>query len=448
MYPLKPCIGILMISADHSLFSIEEGNLLRSSDPPQLQEEQFRRLLQHLQHAKNSRYYSRIFKDKNIILEDLRSVKDLRSLPFTDRVDLGRYNDEFIADNISIRDISHTSGTTGEPVVVPYTAHDLKRLAFNEAIAFYGAGLRAEDRILLTVTLDRCFIAGLAYYTGAIFLGASAIRSGPGQPAQQWNCITKFKPTVLLGVPSFLLALARWGTANGYDCRKTSITSIVTIGEPIRNGDLELTSLGKLLHEKWGVPIYSSYGATEIETAFGDCCHCRGGHVHPELMIVEIIDNEGNILPDNSAGEVVVTPLGVEGLPLVRFKTGDIARLHTKPCPCGWKTSRLGPIEGRLSQRLKYKGTTLYPEMIFEALQQLPTIDDSYIEIRQSFDLADEITVVIGTNDTSINVVTIRNLLLSNLRVTPEVILKKSAEVSEKTGKGKLRKPQRFFDHR
>jgi len=165
-------------------------------------------------------------------------------------------------------------------------------------------------------------------------------------------------------------------------------------------------------------------------------------------MLVEIIDEAGEVVEDGISGEIVVTPLGVEGLPLVRFQTGDISRIHSQPCGCGWNTKRLGPIEGRLSQRLKYKGTTLYPDMILQALQCIPGIEDSYVEVKQRFDLADDITVVIGGTKENLDRNRISTILSSHLRVTPKIRIVSVSEVIEKTGKGKLRKPQRFFDLR
>lgn len=433
---------------NHPPYSIKKGLLLRQSDTDLIYETQLQLLQNHLHHAQKAPYYAKIFSSINLSPEDICHLEDFKQIPLTSRKDLENNNSLFSPPGVSILDISHTSGTTGNPIIVPYSDHDLKRLAYNEAMAFYSAGIREHDRILLTVTLDRCFIAGLAYYNGAIMLGSAVIRSGPGQPAQQWQLIEKLKPTVLLGVPSFLLSLARWGEEHGFDSTKAGIKSIITIGEPVRCSDLTHTTLGYLLQKRWKAPVYSSYGATEVETAFGDCtCEC-GGHVHPELMILEIIDESGDTQQDGLPGEVVVTPLGVEGFPLIRFQTGDIARKYTSTCRCGWKTARLGPIEGRISQRLKYKGTTLYPEMIFQVLLEIPGLENSYIEVRQTYDLSDEITVIIGSDQELFDLKRIQDILQARLRVKPKVEKRTVEEVLRKTGKGKLRKPIRFFDLR
>lgn len=437
-----------MISADNSPYHIDQGIQLRSLDPQRLNDEKIRLLQKHLHHAAKTPYYNRIFNDSAFAPTLVSELTDLQSLPLTDRSALQEFGNDFIAPGISICDISHTSGTTGEPVIVPYTANDLHRLAYNEALAFHSAGVKSGDTVLLTVTLDRCFIAGLAYYHGAILLGAAVIRSGPGAMAQQWKLLQKLRPTVILGVPSFLLSLARWGIGAGHKPSSSSIEKIITIGETVRQSDMQPTTLGRLLTEIWQAPVFSSYGTTEVETAFGECTKACGGHVHPDLMIVEIVDEKGNVVADGIAGEVVVTPLGVEGFPLIRFRTGDIARKHSSPCACGWNTERLGPIEGRLCQRLKCKGTTLYPEMILQILQEMEGTEDSYIEVRQPFDLADEIRVVIGTDDSFFSADNVRALLQARLRVTPEVTIHPLAEVLARTGKGKIRKPRRFFDLR
>lgn len=437
-----------MNPSSSTVFSLQQALCLRVADEKFIESHQVKLLREHLRHTACVPYYENVFRQTRFSPEDILSIKDLAGLPLTSRDDIDQDQSLFgVGNTVTSADIALTSGTTGEAVVVPYTTRDLDRLAFNETIGFYGAGIRKGDKVLLTVTLDRCFIAGLAYYSGLVSLGATAIRSGPGQPARQWHLIQKLHPKAIVGVPSFLMRLAAWGTDNGLNTRKCGIDSLVTIGEPIRNPDYSLTSLGQQLEEVWGAKICSSYGATEFETAFCECSASCGGHVHPELMIVEIIDDDGELLSDGQAGEVVVTPLGVEGFPLVRFRTGDIARLDGRSCGCGWQTKRLGPIEGRLAQRLKYKGTTLYPEMIFHALQEC-AVQTVYVEVRAAADLSDEITVVVGSDNQQISKRTVEEILQAHLRVRPEVVVKKQAEVLAVMGRDGGRKLKKFFDFR
>ncbi|MCJ7580408.1 MAG: AMP-binding protein, partial [Candidatus Aminicenantes bacterium] len=297
-----------MDPSNSTTFSLQHALGLRAAEATLVESYQLKLLREHLRHAARTPFYKNIFREIGFSPDGISSIRDLAGLPLTNREDIDQGQSMFDpGETMTSVDIALTSGTTGEAVVVPYTMRDLDRLAFNETIGFYGAGIRQGDRVLLVVTLDRCFIAGLAYYSGLVRLGATAIRSGPGQPARQWNLIQKLHPKAIVGVPSFLLRLAAWGEENGIKTRKCGIESLVTVGEPIRSPDYSLTPLGKQLEDAWGAKIYSSYGATEFETAFCECSASCGGHVHPELMIVEIVDDDGELLPDGLPGEVVVT---------------------------------------------------------------------------------------------------------------------------------------------
>ena len=432
-------------------YTLESAITLRLTDPAAIEKLQLQLLQHHVRQALCTRFYQELYGRLGIDPLSITDFARFAELPFTTRGDIDRDPEAFgVLKPGSIRDIALTSGTTGEPVVVPYTEGDLLRLAFNECVAYHSVGVRPGDRVLLTATLDRCFIAGLAYYQGVTMLGAEAIRSGPGQPARQWQIIEKLKPRVMVGVPSFLIEVGRWGQRNGVDVAASPIDTIITIGEPARKPDLNPNSLGGLLQEIWGARVYSSYGATEFETAFGECPAAAGGHVHPELMIAEIVDDEGRVLPDGIPGEVVVTPLGVEGFPLVRFRTGDIARMYSGQCACGWQTKRLGPLEGRLAQRLKFKGTTLYPETIFHCLQEMADVHGAYVEIRTAADDADgadDVTVVVGC-DVALSEENVVSILQARLRVRPKVVIRSSAEVTAVMTAEGGRKPKKFFDYR
>lgn len=431
-------------------YGVTEALELRSLSLESIEKKQLNLLQKHLLHATQIPFYSKLLKRSEREPDSEMSLSEiLQSLPFTSRVDLDLHHEQFGLTHFKpIHDVALTSGTTGNSVVVPYTESDLARLAFNEAISFYSAGVRENSKVLLTVTLDRCFIAGLAYYSGVTFLGATAIRSGPGQPARQWEVINRLQPDVIVGVPTFLLELGRWGQQNNIDVSASSVKTIITIGEPARRPDCTPTPVGVEIENMWQAGIYSSYGATEFETAFGECCAGQGGHVHPELMIAEIIDDNGNVVSDGERGEVVVTPLGVEGFPLVRFRTGDIARMYSSPCSCGWNTKRLGPIEGRLAQRLKYRGTTIYPESIFHVLQDLDSVTGSYVEVRNTADGVDDVVVVVGSDDSGLDKKDIESLLQARLRVIPAVQIKNCQEVLETMTVDGGRKPKKFFDYR
>jgi len=430
-------------------YSLEDGLRLRQSPRPEINSFQLEVLKRHLLHAQRVPFYQQMFESTAFDPNSLNRLSELASLPLTNRHQIDSNPELFgLGKSLSYSDIAMTSGTMGNPVIVPYTDNDLKRLGYNEMIGFYSAGIQKGDKVLLTVTMDRCFIAGLAYYLGLNQLGAAAIRSGPGQPARQWKIIDGLQPAAIVGVPSFLLRLAQWGSKEGYRVSNSPIRKLITIGEPIRKRDNSLTLLGERLEEAWGAKIYSSYGATELETAFVECDQSCGGHIHPELMIVEIVDDEGRLLQPGQSGEIVVTPLSVEGFPLVRFRTGDVARLHTSPCECGWNTPRLGSIEGRLAQRLKVKGTTLYPEAIFQTLQEIAGTAESYIEIRSTFDLSDEITVYVGFSDNQPDEQKIIDRLQASLRIRPTVIAQAREEIISVINQEGGRKHKLIFDFR
>ncbi|WP_240910019.1 phenylacetate--CoA ligase family protein [Desulfopila sp. IMCC35008] len=430
------------------MYDLQKAKALRMADRSEREKVQLELLRQHLRRAMGIPYYLKNLTVAGVEIDRLQSLEDLAGLPLTSRQDIDSNPEQFgLRDEEACRDIALTSGTTGDAVIVPYTENDLKRLAFNEAMAYMGAGVQKEDRVLLTVTLDRCFIAGLAYYSGAVKLGAAAIRSGPGQPERQWQYINDLKPRVIVGVPTFLYELGCWGQNNNIDVGACSIQTIVTIGEPARQPDHRPTPMGAQLSELWQANLSSSYGATEFETAFCECTEGVGGHVHPELMLVEIIDEKGNVLKEGQPGEVVVTPLGVEGFPLIRFRTGDVARLHTSPCRCGWTTDRLGGIEGRLAQRLKYRGTTLYPEAIFNVIQCNSNVVCGYVEVRKAADGSDDITVVAAA-DSKVSGEALADSLQARLRVRPVVVVRTVAEVKKVMSDDGGRKPKKFFDLR
>lgn len=433
----------------HSVYNFESGLSLRKKSAEEIEAAQLAFLKEHLLYAEKVPYYKNIFEQTGINGCNLRSFEEFARLPLTSREDIDANVELFsISQEEEYRDYALTSGTTGEPVIVPYTASDLHRLAYNEAMAFYGTGVRKKDKVLLTVTLDRCFVAGLAYYSGVVFLGATAIRSGPGQAARQWSLIEQLKPEVLVGVPTFLKSVGIWAREKGYSPEKSTVKRIVTIGEPVRKGDHALSVLGQDLQNLWHADLFSSYGATEFETAFCECRSLQGGHVHPELMVVEVVDDQGQPVPDGQAGEVVVTPLGVEGFPLIRLRTGDIARLHGGPCSCGWNSKRLGPVEGRLAQRLKYRGTTFYPETVFHALQHILDVDCAYVEVYSTDVDTDDVTVVVGCSEHQRDVEEIEKQLQAHLRVKPRVVLKPSQEVHDAMHKDGGRKAKKFFDYR
>jgi phenylacetate-CoA ligase len=407
-------------------------------------------LRRHLRLLKaKSPFYRRMFRRLGLAPEELQGVGDLSRLPFTDKSDLESCQAEFLAtDQGGIVDLCLSSGTTGKPIAMLQTAADLDRLAYNEELSFREAGFTRDDRVLVAAALDRCFMAGLAYFLGLTRIGATVIRGGSSSAGLLAELIGSCRPSALVGVPSLLLAVGERLKAQGIDPAGLGITRMVCIGEPIRGQDFSLSPLGARLADDWRAPIYGSYASTEMATSFTDCGEGLGGHLHPDLLAVEIVDEKGSPVAPGAFGEVVATPFGVTGMPLLRFRTGDIASLHTEPCPCGRNSPRLGPVVGRKAQMLKYRGTTVYPPAISAVLQEMPGICGHYIEAHGEFALSDRIRVVVGSFDASLSAQTIGERIAAKLRVKPEVCIVSPEEIVRMTIRADRRKPVTFFDHR
>ncbi|MCK4401157.1 AMP-binding protein [bacterium] len=423
---------------DIAFSSLEE---IRKIQEGQLQE--------HIAYCiKHSPFYSRLLKNVRAECSNI-TIGQLSKLPFTEKSDIEQNNKDFCAvTSDRIVDIVLSSGTTGRPIRMMYTDYDLKRLAYNEERAFTGCGLTSNDTVLLTCTMDRCFIAGLAYFLGIRNVGAAAIRNGHNSLESHLQIIKQMNPTVLIGVPSFLRKLGLYLKENGINPKKTAVSKLVCIGEPLRGENLELLKVGDELQSIWQAQAFSTYASSETVTTFCECTAQQGGHLLPDLAIIEIIDENGTVLSPGNIGEIVVTPMAVEGMPLIRFKTGDVSFLINEQCSCGRFSSRLGPILGRKKQMMKIKGTSLYPQAIYTALEEIDGIDDYYVTVSREIELSDIIEITISVNDASLTADMIQDKLRARLRVKPEVIIADSETIKQKVYTSKSRKPIRFIDKR
>ena len=420
--------------------------------PQEIKEFQESLLREQLQYLKsNSRYYSRLFESNGIDVESIKHIEDLAKLPFTEKRDLQLCNNDFLCvPKEEIIDYITTSGTLGDPVTFGCTDGDLSRLAYNEAKSFACAGLGKGSVLQLMTTMDKRFMAGLAYFLGIRELGAGIIRVGNGIPELQWDTIKRLSPDSIMCVPSFILRLIEYAEEHGIDYRKSSVKKIIGIGEGLRNQNLELNLLGSRIHQKWPeVELYATYSSTEMGATFSECQYGAGGHVHPELIIVEIIGENNTPLPDGETGEVVITTLGVEGMPLLRFRTGDIAAKITERCRCGRYSYRLKPLLGRKNNMIKLKGTTLYPPAINDVLDNTPFVENYVVIVRDSSAGTDEVVVRIGTESNNPNLIKeLKDRFRSRLRVAPIVELFTPDEIQRINFPAKSRKPIKFIDER
>ena len=412
------------------------------------QETQLSSLLQYV--SERSKFYAELFEKEKIDISKIKTLGDLQRIPVTTKDDIQNRNDDFICVPPSkIIDYITTSGTLGDPVLFPMTDKDLDRLAYNECISLECADSTSDDVFQLMTTLDKRFMAGLAYFLGIRKLGAGVVRVGGGIPELQWDTINRINPTAFVTVPSFLLKLIEYAEANGIDYKKSSINKAICIGESLRNEDFSLTTLGQRIKDKWDIKLYSTYASTEMSAAFTECAAENGGHHHPELVIVEFLDENNKPVAEGEAGEVTITTLGVEGMPLLRFKTGDLCSHYTAPCSCGRTTIRLGPIVGRRKQMIKYKGTTLYPPVLYDILNNIEGVTNYVVEVFTNEIGTDEILIRIGCETIPENFEKdIKDHFRAKLRVAPQVKFE-AVDVINKIQFPELsRKPVVFFDRR
>jgi len=428
--------------------SIPKIELKSLAEIKKFQEGKLRNTLSYLKN--NSKFYQKLFKANNIVVDNIITLEDLTKIPVTTKNDLQKHTDDFLCvDRKKIIDYVTTSGTMGEPVTFAMTNNDLDRLAYNEYISFSCADTTKDDIYQLLVTIDKRFMAGMAYFLGLRKLGAGIIRTGPGLQKLQFESISKFNPTGFVTIPSFIPRLISFANENGIDYKNSSIKKAVCIGEPIRNPDFSLNTLGKKITDNWDIKLYSTYASTEMGTAFTECAAGQGGHHHPEMIIVEFLDENNNTVKEGEPGEVTITTLGVEAMPLLRFKTGDICHHHTEPCSCGRNTMRLGPVIGRKQQMIKLKGTTLYPPSIYDVLNDINCVENYIVEVSTNELGTDKLLIKVGCNNVLSNTEKkIKDNFRAKLRVAPDILFFKPKEISDMQLQEGSRKPIIFNDYR
>ena len=413
------------------------------------QDEKLVKTLEYL--ATCSPFYKRLFEKNRIDAGKIRKMEDLAAVPFTDKSDLQQFNNDFICvPKEKIIDYITTSGTLGEPVTFAMTDADLDRLAYNEKISFQCAGAQPGDIFQLMTTIDKRFMAGLAYFLGIRQIGAGIVRVGNGIPELQWDTIERIRPNTIIVVPSFIPKIIQYAENHGIDYKNTSVKKAVCIGENLRRHDFSLNLLGQRIKELWDIELYSTYASTEMATSFTECQAGIGGHHHPELLICELVNEEGMTVREGETGELVITTLGVEGMPLLRFKTGDMANFHYEPCLCGRTTMRISPIVGRKNHMVKYKGTSLYPPAIFDVLDQTSYIENYIMTVSDNDYGNDRIVIKAGLNTWPPFDVTkdLKDRFRARIRVAPEIEICPVDEIRKINFPDDNRKPIKFIDNR
>ncbi|MBK6989166.1 MAG: AMP-binding protein [Bacteroidetes bacterium] len=418
------------------------------SDIKLIQEHKLKKMLSYLQHF--SPFYKKFFEANCVRIDELNSIADLVKIPTISKNDMQQANWDFLCvPKQKVVDYCCTSGTLGNPVTIALTENDLERLALNEYGSFVCAEGKSDDVYQLQLTLDRQFMAGIAYYSGLRKLGAGIIRIGTGNPIMQWENIKKYNPTTLVGVPSLLLQLKEYVLELKTDINTCSVKKLICIGENIRRADFSLNTLGMKIQTGWNVQLFSTYASSEMQTAFTECRAGSGGHLQPELIIVEILDDQGEPLSDGEIGEVTITTLDVEGMPLLRYRTGDLCFKQTEPCVCGRNTMRLSPVLGRKQHMIKLKGTTMYPPALLDLLNGIEEIKEYYVEVSSNEYGLDEVLIFIQPSSTGTELIQkIQSVLQARLRVTPNIRIVSSNEIQSLQIQDGSRKAHFFRDKR
>ena len=324
-------------------------------------------------------FYAKKFADYD--LGDIRTQEDFEQLPFTDKGDLREAYPLGLAavPQEKIVRIHSSSGTTGTPVIVPYTKKDVEDWAIQFARCYEYAGVTPEDRVQITPGYG-LWTAGIGFQAGCERLGAMAIPMGPGNTEKQLQFMIDMETTVFTATASYALLIAEEVEKRGLK-DKIKLKKLITGSE--RSGE----KIRKRICDGLGVEYYDIYGLTEVYgPGIGiNCQHGHGMHVWSDYVYLEIINPEtGEVLPDGEWGEIVLTTLQKEGAPLIRFRTHDLSRIIPGSCPCGHdEHPRLDTLTGRSDDMMKIHGVNVFPAQIEEILKEFPDLSSEY-QIRMS----------------------------------------------------------------
>ena len=350
---------------------------------------QIQRLLQ------TDNYYGKKYRDLGI--DGISSQADFEQLPFSSKEDLRNAYPLGImaAPEEEIVRIHSSSGTTGTPVIIPYTAKDVDDWAIMFARCYETAGITKKDRIQITPGYG-LWTAGIGFQNGCEKLGAMAVPMGPGNTEKQIQMMIDLKTTVLTATSSYALLLAE-------EIQKRGLKDQICLKKGVIGSERWSSKMRKRIREGLGIELYDIYGLTEIYgPGIGiSCSHDCGMHYWDDYIYIEIIDPvTGEVLPDGELGEIVITTLVKEGAPLIRYRTHDLSRIIPGECPCGSRFPRLDTIMGRTDDMMKIKGVNVFPAQIEEILKGFSEVSSEY-QIRIShLDGKDTMRIYVETNGT------------------------------------------------
>lgn len=358
-----------------------------------MREDQFRQIKNQLERVqKAGGFYSKRL--EGIQLEQIQSQEDFEQLPFSSKEDLREAYPLGLSavEEEKIVRIHSSSGTTGTPVIIPYTAKDVDDWAIQFARCYEMAGITDKDRIQITPGYG-LWTAGIGFQNGCEKLGAMAIPMGPGNTDKQIQMMIDLKSTVLCATSSYALLLAE-------EIAKRGIRDQIHLKKGVIGSERWGEKMRRRIQEELGIELYDIYGLTEVYgPGIGISCEKQSGiHYWDDYLYIEIVDPvTGNVLPDGEMGEIVITTLVKEGAPLIRFRTHDLSRIIPGDCPCGSPFPRLDIIAGRTDDMLKVKGVNMFPSQIEEVITEVDGASSEYRVEIEHVDGKDQMTLFVET---------------------------------------------------
>ncbi len=370
---------------------------------------------------KSDSFYGEVYRKAGIT--GVSSQEDFEKIPFSSKDDLRNaypLGIQAVPEEEVVR-IHSSSGTTGKPVIIPYTAKDVDDWAIMFARCYETAGITNKDRIQITPAYG-LWTAGIGFQNGAEKLGAMAVPMGPGNTDKQIQMMMDLKTTVLTATSSYALLLAE-------EINRRGLRDKIHLKKGVFGSERWSKKMREYIQQELGIELYDIYGLTEIYgPGIGINCEKEHGiHYWDDYIYIEIIDPETGIpVPDGETGEIVITTLVKEGAPLLRFRTHDLSRIIPEKCTCGRSYPRLDTIGGRSDDMFKVRGVNMFPKQVEELLQDVDGVLSEYnITIAHDDDNNKDVMIltveVDGRVDFEKTALHIRELFKSRIGMTPKV---------------------------
>jgi phenylacetate-CoA ligase len=344
-------------------------------------------------------FYRRAFKEKGITPDDIQTLADLTKLPFTSKLDF-RDNYPYGLMAVPLEQvvrIHSSSGTTGKPVIAPYTQRDVDTWSEIMARTLATCGTTKDD-VLQNAYGYGLFTGGLGFHYGAERLGALVIPTSSGNTKRQVLLLQDLGTTVIACTPSYALTLHETAKEMGIDLRDTKLRLGILGAEPWSE------QMRRDIEERLGILAINIYGLTEVigPGVSVECPHKCGMHIAEDHFLIETIDPEtGEQLPYGEEGELVITTLTKEAQSVIRFRTRDISSLDPEPCECGRTTARMSPIAGRSDDMLIFRGVNVFPSQIESVLLDVEGVEPHYLIVvdRQHLFKSDELEIWVEVSE-------------------------------------------------